>query len=560
MHTENRRALVFLLYDPDGICDRSVLDTLHGFRPHVESILVVVNGALQPDSLAAVQEVADRVLERPNVGYDVGAYRDALARLGWDHIRNLDELLLVNYTFFGPVESFAPTLDRMAEEDIDFWGITDHPSVTPHPYKGRGTMPTHLQSYWLAVRGRLLRDPAFEHYWRDLPDPTSYSEVVSIFECQFTEHFSNLGFSWKAAFPADNYGVANTTMEAPLALLQDGCPLFKKRLYFHDVPALVDQGIVTAAVTQEAVRLGYSEDLIVEGVVRRATTRELAEGMGASYIQVPGMADDVASESSRLTVRMVSADSKPWKTLANEGVASLMGDADVLLIAPRPPKPGLRADGIHLRYRGASDAITANPLFITGLFADHALLGAVYPYIQVVGTAVRGRKWFSDSLLAKSLAVELGLPGRFSQTSPVAPYRGAAAYRRELVDLVAAAIEHGGGWERLVELVGDESLLHSILDLLTGDVARSGGYFVAETGTLAEAQMSMLLFVDLYSHTPKVFREYTHYPYTGRVIAPTLKNRVGKALQNVSPNAFDRVHDLELQARSALGGLRKAKK
>lgn len=112
----------------------------------------------------------------------------------------------------------------------------------------------------------------------------------------------------------------------------------------------------------------------------------------------------------------------------------------------------------------------------------------------------------------------------------------------------------------MVELVGDADLLHHMLDLLTADIARNGGYFVGETGGLAEAQMDLLLVVDLYSHSPKVFRDYTHYPYSGRVIAPTLKNRIGKAIQNLSPDAFDRVHDLELQARSALGKLGKVEK
>ncbi len=564
MTSEHSRALVFLLYDPDGICDNSVLDTLMGFRPFVDTILVVVNGLLKPDSLEAVQNIADRVLERPNMGYDVGAYRDALNLLGWDFIGKLDELLLVNYTFFGPIGSFEPLLTRMGNEDVDFWGVTDHPAVTPHPYTGRGTMPAHLQSYWLAVRGSILRDPAFASYWESLPTPTSYSDVVTLFECQFTSHFADLGYTWKAAFPAANYGVANSTMEAPLALLYDGCPLFKKRLYFHDVPALVDQGIVTAAVTKEAMRLGYSEDLIVEGVVRRATTRELTEGIGASYIRVPDSDHQVTASPEGTPnpgrVCLVHRKEDPWRILAEDGVTALMGDAEVLIVAPRPPKPGLRADGIHLRYRSASEAVVADPQFILDLFDMHGKLGALYPYIQVVGTAVRGRKWFSDSLNARNLASELGIAGKFSHTSPVAPYRGGAAYRREVVELIGLAVQRAGGWGHMVELVGDADLLHHMLDLLTADIARNGGYFVGETGGLAEAQMDLLLVVDLYSHSPKVFRDYTHYPYSGRVIAPTLKNRIGKAIQNLSPDAFDRVHDLELQARSALGKLGKVEK
>jgi hypothetical protein len=562
--TELNRTLVFLLYDADGVCDTSVLHTLRGFRPFVENILVVVNGSLQASSLEAVRAIADDVLERDNVGFDVGAYRDALEFLGWDTLAGVDELFLVNYTFFGPVGSFEPLLDRMDSVDVDLWGITDHPAVSPHPYTGRGTMPEHLQSYWLSIRGPILRSPEFRRYWKSLKDPTSYSEVVTQFECEFTRYFADLGFTWQAAFPAANYGVSNATMEAPVGLLQDGCPLFKKRLYFHDVPALVDQGIVTAAVTEEAKRRGYPEDLIVEGVVRRTTTRELTEGIGASYIRVTDPLEEsiqpnvIELQGDRVALR--SRTSHPWKTLAERGIDALMGEADILIIAPRPPRPGLRADGIQLRYQNVTEAITADPEFIVGLFDAHSKLGAVYPYVQVVGTAVRGRSWFGSSLLSMKLADQLELTGKFSQTSPVAPYRGAAAYRREVVELLREAIVRGGGWKSLVDLVGDDEVLHQMLDMLTGDIARNGGFFVGETGSLTEAQTSLLFVVDLYSHTPRIFRDYTHYPYSGHVIAPTLKNRIGKAIQNLSPGTFDRVHNLELQARSAISGMRRVEK
>ena len=564
MDSDFRRALVFLLYDADGLCDESVLDTLKGFRPYVESILVVVNGSLRPGALKAVTAVADRVLERPNVGYDVGAYRDALELYGWDELAELDELLLVNYTFFGPVGTFGPLFERMVAQTIDFWGVTDHPSVTPHPYTGHGTMPAHLQSYWLGVRGRMLRDQAFRDYWHDLPDPTSYSDVVTLFECQFTSHFAALGYTWQAAFPAENYGVTNTTMEAPLALLEDGCPLFKKRLYFHDVPALVDQGIATAAITRQAERMGYRESLIVAGVVRRATTRELTQGLGASFIRTTNLArngvDAADSTAPVVGIKEVQRCDKPWKVLAEDGIDALLGDAQILLVAPRPPKPGLRADGIRLRYRNATEAITADPQFISQVFRDHPQLGALYPYVQVIGTVIKGRKWFVDSQVSVKLASTLGLKGPFTQTSPVAPYRGAAAYRREVVELIAEAIEAGGGWNHLSEECGGEDLLHHMLDLLSADIAREGGYFVGETGSVEEAQIDLLLVIDMLSHTPKVYRDYTHYPYSGRVVVPTIKNRIGKAVQNVSPKAFDRLHDIELQLRSTVGGLRRVGK
>ncbi|MFZ1382864.1 MAG: rhamnan synthesis F family protein [Scrofimicrobium sp.] len=512
------------------------------------------NGRLKEEAKLALLSVADDVLERENVGYDVGAYRDAFSHVGWDELSQFDELLMVNYTFFGPVGSFGPVLEQMGESGVDFWGITDHPRVTPDPVSGKGTMPAHLQSFWLAVRRPLLASDAFRSYWIGLEDPTSYEGVITSFETRFTEHFSELGFKWKAAYPASDYGVRNSAMEAPLALLRDGCPLFKKRLYFHDAPWLARQGVFSGSVTAEAVKLGYPEELVLEGVHRRATARELSFGMDATFM-VPPSSDDgceVADDAGEFTTIVGS----PWKRLATNGVEAVLGDAKILIVDSIAPRRGHLSDGAVSSYNYAHSAVVEASGFVSGRLLERPLMAAVFPYMDLLSEPVDGRKWFSRTKVAESVAEALGLSGPFSHTSVLAPYRSIAAYRRELLESASGRIERAGGWSALTRVAGDENTLVRILDLLVGDIAKEEGWFVGQVGTETELRRSASLLQDAYSRKPYVQPGYLDYPYSGQIAAPSFKSKVGHFVRQVSPSAFETLHSMEARVKEAVRGER----
>ncbi|MCP6640597.1 rhamnan synthesis F family protein, partial [Klebsiella pneumoniae] len=76
----------------------------------------VSNSALTTESRVALEAVADSVWERENTGFDVGAYREILERHG-DRIADFDEIVLMNYTFYGPIGSYDELFARMDASD-----------------------------------------------------------------------------------------------------------------------------------------------------------------------------------------------------------------------------------------------------------------------------------------------------------------------------------------------------------------------------------------------------------------------------------------------------------
>lgn len=543
-----RRALIFLYFDPQGEVDDSTLHTIEGFRPLMDRILVVSNGELSSGAAARFNSVADDLLVRENTGFDVGAYRDALNAFGWDELRSYDQLTLANYTFFGPISSFAPVYERMENSGVDFWGITDHPALAADSATGMAALPAHLQSYWLTLDQRLINSDEFRQYWTEINDPVSYEEVIATFEARFTEYFAVRGFSWAPAYPHGDYGCTNPAMEAPLQLLVDGCPLFKKRLFFHDGPTLTKMGVSAGAVAEKAISMGYPEDRIVAGLYRRASTRSLAGALSASYL-----ISDIDQETSVADAKVLSWEGSPWSALSMRGLDGVMGDCQYLVCFP--PRPSEHSSDAELvRYQSALAVPQAFDQLIDR-FVAHDRLGMITPYIQIFGAFIppNAKKWFEDVLLAQSVAKHLALPDTFCRTFPIAPYHGAAIYRREVVEAALERITAAGGWSSLRDLVPNEMLLNRIIDLMMADIAKAAGFYAGEAGRELDVSRSLIASQELISTSPQVFRGYTAYPYSGHILNPTRRNRIGRAIKTASPATFNRLRRLEKRLRGESG-------
>lgn len=296
------RGLVYFHFDPHHQVRDYVLAALSSLRPHADHVLLVSNSPIGDADRARLETCCDEILQRPNEGLDVGAYRAGLEHLGWERLADFDELILTNHTYYAPLRPWEEVLTRAAGwESISFWGMTEHAAIRPHPFLARRELPRHLQSHWIAVRRGLLTAPAFREYWEQMPPVSSYRDSIQWHESRFTGHFAELGHTWQVAFPVDRYRSANPAIEEAPALLADGCPLLKRRALFHDPLHQDRQAVVGGELLEAAVEAGYSEDLILSDVVHTATARDLIVNAGLTEVVtgcVPGAAGAGAQTSS----------------------------------------------------------------------------------------------------------------------------------------------------------------------------------------------------------------------------------------------------------------------
>ena len=296
------RGLVYFHFDPHHQVRDYVVAALSSLRPHANHILLVSNSPISEVDRARLATCCDEILQRPNEGLDAGAYRAGLDHLGWERLADFDELILTNHTYYAPLRPWEEVLTRTgSRRDISFWGMTEHGVMRPHPFLAKRELPRHIQSHWIAVRRRLLADPAFREYWEQMPPVSSYRDSIQWHESRFTGHFAELGHTWQVAFPVDRYRSENPAIEEAPALLADGCPLLKRRALFHDPLHQDRQAVVGGELLEAAARAGYSEDLILSDVVHTAAARDLIVNAGLTEVVtgcVPGAAGAGAETSS----------------------------------------------------------------------------------------------------------------------------------------------------------------------------------------------------------------------------------------------------------------------
>lgn len=272
----NRRLCIFSFYDGDGIVDGYVIYFLKEMAKHVERILFYSNGPLTPDSEIALRGLVHEVIERPNVGFDVMAYKEGLHHIDFDKAGRYDEVLMVNHTCYGPIYPFNELFSEMDKRACDFWGVTAHMEMTPNPFTGTGRLPYHINTNFVAVRARLLQSPEFRKYWEGKSASPSYEEAIMSHEVIFTEYFTERGYISDTYLDCRKYGTHYPAMLDIDETMIDRNPLLKRRAFFHDPRFLEHYAADLPRALEVMERTSdYDRSLIWRNVVRSAELRTL---------------------------------------------------------------------------------------------------------------------------------------------------------------------------------------------------------------------------------------------------------------------------------------------
>lgn len=232
-----RRLGIFLFYDGKGQVSDHVKRSLRAFRPHMDDLLFVANGAYDAQSFPEAAELTTDILVRENVGFDVWGYKEGLEHIGFGRLADYDEVVLFNYTFFAPLHDVGAMFATMAERDLDFWGMTEY----------RDAAKSFLQSYFLVSRRSLHATGPFRQYWETMPMISSINDSLEFHEFRFTRHFAEAGFRHAPYIANEDSWTGNTTLVDLPALHAKGMPVIKYRAFNFPESILERRGGYSAA-------------------------------------------------------------------------------------------------------------------------------------------------------------------------------------------------------------------------------------------------------------------------------------------------------------------------
>lgn len=289
---EAKRLGIYFFFDKDGVVDGYVEKMLEGILPSLSELTVVVNGQLTPSSRVKLSRYTGHVIERPNEGLDVWAYKTALDSYGWEKLADFDEVILLNSTIMGPVYPFEEMFSEMDSRDVDFWGLTWYHRYDGDPFGTlpEGYIPRHLQSHFHAYRRSLVTSKEFQRYWDEMPPIHSYIESVGMHEAPFTQRFERLGFKSDVYINTEDLEgfTYQPILFAPTKLMREQrCPIFKRRSFFHPYDDVLNQSVGTATRDlYEFLRdeTDYPTELIWENLLRTTPMAHLVRNLNLNYV------------------------------------------------------------------------------------------------------------------------------------------------------------------------------------------------------------------------------------------------------------------------------------
>lgn len=276
---------IFLFYDAGGKVSDHVVYLLAKFAEHLDHLIVVSNGPILASDEARLAPYADKIILRRNTGFDVGGYIDGIMSVGFDQLSDYDELILFNYTVFGPIFDLAEMFSAMAQKDVDFWGVTEF----------RDDNKEFLQSYFLATRKSLHSSPEFRDYWLNMPAIEAVDDSVKFHEFRFTPHFMDLGFRKGVYIENEESWRGNTTLLDLPGLLDKRLPIVKYRAFNFDAAAVERRGGLTAASNFALIaeRTNYPVDFIWDYIISQTPVDQIVGSItGATVTDRAVLADD----------------------------------------------------------------------------------------------------------------------------------------------------------------------------------------------------------------------------------------------------------------------------
>lgn len=198
-----KRAGIYFFYDKDGIVDSYVPYFIDGLHEVVDYIVVVVNGKLTADGRKILSSCADDLFVRENVGFDAWAYKDAIEYISWEKLLQYDELVLANFTMFGPIFPFRQIFEKMDTVECDFWGMVTSYERNMKDWFGVplkwGCTPETIISNFRVYKSSVLHSFEFRTHWNTLPHIRNYFESNVYHEMELSKMLSDAGFIMVAA-------------------------------------------------------------------------------------------------------------------------------------------------------------------------------------------------------------------------------------------------------------------------------------------------------------------------------------------------------------------------
>ncbi|MDR0297785.1 MAG: rhamnan synthesis F family protein [Streptococcaceae bacterium] len=228
---KKKRLLVYVHFNAYNELSEHVIYQLRELTPLFDRVVFLSNSSVSADKIEELkkQHLITDFVQRRNSGFDFAAWRDGLQLVGRKEVTTYDSVTLMNDTCYGPLFDMAPHYARFEQEEVDFWGITNH-----RAYKESEThvFDEHIQSYFKVFSQKVVQSAVFEEFWEGIQAFENVQDVIDNYEIQSTTAFLKAGFHYQTILdttPLDASKLLHPDFSyfAPDVILREKVPFIK---------------------------------------------------------------------------------------------------------------------------------------------------------------------------------------------------------------------------------------------------------------------------------------------------------------------------------------------
>ena len=182
------KVAIFILFQPKGVA-QSIYFTCDHLIAQGYSPFILSNAPLSNTDRTELLARSALLLERPNFGYDFGAYQDGirlLDRLGCKP----DRLILMNDSTWFPLRVNDTSIERMEASGDAFTGLIEKIEPDLRHHKGID----HLESHLLMFKGPALKCVPFAEFWKNYRASSNRTNTIVRGEKKISDTMFNAGF------------------------------------------------------------------------------------------------------------------------------------------------------------------------------------------------------------------------------------------------------------------------------------------------------------------------------------------------------------------------------
>ena len=328
-----KRICIYLTYDKKNVIDKYIGYMLSELRDCTDELIVVCNETDIKRGKGLLEEYADAIYYRENIGFDAGGFKDALCSfVGWDKVSEFDELVLVNDSLFGPFEKMEKIFSEMEERQADFWGLTKLGASLEEDK----LIPEHIQTFFCAIRSSMLRSTEFREYWEKMPYYETFDAVVRNHEIKFTSYFSKLGYRYDVLADTeanDSKNIANNYLQYATIccelIKKRNFPFLKRQQITYNMQNLQTQENIMQALAYIGQETDYDVGLIWQNIIRTMNISDLYRNLHLRYILDGG---GVTGGMLKAAVAVIADYGGAWEYVSDY-LDSLEGLCDIYIIS-----------------------------------------------------------------------------------------------------------------------------------------------------------------------------------------------------------------------------------